>query len=262
MQINTDIVLGFLALEYNRGLSYNAIRNVLSTISSYLPHEVRHHNIIKKFMKGAFNLRPPKTQYRAIWDVSILLNYLQNMNTDSDMNKSKKMVCLVMLLSGTRVNTLTHLKVTNMYMTDTECTFVFDEVLKHSRPKYCQKLLIFRAYPECSEYLDIRLPRLSDPALFISTTKPFKPVSTDTIARWIKNVMKEANIDAGLFTANTCRSAPTSKAKLAGLNIKTILNSANWTKDNIFKRYYLKEIQENYQTDHSNFGMELLDNII
>ena len=53
MQINTDIVLEFLTLEYNRGLSYNAIKNVLSAISSYLPHEVRHHNIIKKFMKSA-----------------------------------------------------------------------------------------------------------------------------------------------------------------------------------------------------------------
>ena len=56
-------------------------------------------------MKDAFNLRSPKTQYYAIWDVSILLNYLRNMNTDSDMNKSKKIVCLMMLLSGTQVNT-------------------------------------------------------------------------------------------------------------------------------------------------------------
>ena len=164
MQINTDIVLEFLTLEYNRDLYYNVIRNVLSAISSYLPHEVRHYNIIKYFMKDAFNLRPPKTQYHAIWDVSILLNYLQNMNTDSDMIKSKKIVCL-MLLSGTRVNILTHLKVTNMYITD---TFVFDEVIKHSRTKYCQKPLIFRAYAECPElcpvknllhYLDIRLTR-------------------------------------------------------------------------------------------------------
>ena len=134
------------------------------------------------------------------------------MNTDSDMNKSKKIFCLMMLLLGTRVNTLTHLKVTNMYITDTECTFVFDEVLKHSRPKHCQKPLIFRAYPEypalCPvknllNYLDIRLTRSSDPALFISTTKPFRPVSRDTIARWIKNTMKYANIDTGLFTAHT-----------------------------------------------------------
>ena len=49
MQINADIVLEFLTIEYNRGLSYIAIRNVLSAISNYLPHEVRHHNIIKKY---------------------------------------------------------------------------------------------------------------------------------------------------------------------------------------------------------------------
>ena len=72
MQINADIFLEFLTLEYNKSLSYNATRNVLSAISSYLPHGVRHHNIIKKFMKGAFNLRPPKTQYHATWDASIL----------------------------------------------------------------------------------------------------------------------------------------------------------------------------------------------
>ena len=46
-QINTDIALEFLTLEYNRGLSYNAIRNVLSAISSYLPHvNIIVHTII------------------------------------------------------------------------------------------------------------------------------------------------------------------------------------------------------------------------
>ena len=67
------------------------------------------------------------------------------------MNKSKNSVCLMILLSGTRVNTSTYLNVTNMYITDTECTFVFKEVLKHSRTKYFQKPLIFRAYPKCPE---------------------------------------------------------------------------------------------------------------
>ena len=96
---------------------------------------------------------------------------------------------------------MTHLKVINMYITDTEYTFVFDAVLKHSRPKYCLKPLFFRAYPECPElcsvksllnYLDIRLTRSSDLPLFVLTTTLFKPVSMDTFARWIKNTMKEA----------------------------------------------------------------------
>ena len=73
------------------------------------------------------------------------------MATDSDMNKNRKIVWLIMLLSGTRVNTLTYLKATNMYITDTESTFVFEKVLKHSRSKSCQKSIIFRACPECLE---------------------------------------------------------------------------------------------------------------
>ena len=35
MQINIDIVLEFLTLEYNRGLSYNAIRNVLQLVVTF-----------------------------------------------------------------------------------------------------------------------------------------------------------------------------------------------------------------------------------
>ena len=59
-------------------------------------------------MEGAFNLRPPEIKYHAIQDVNILLHNYQNINTDSFMNKRKKIVCLMMLLSGTRVNTFTH----------------------------------------------------------------------------------------------------------------------------------------------------------
>ena len=52
-------------------------------------------------------------------------------------------------------------------------------------------------------FLDIRLTRSSTLALFISTTKSFKLVSRDTIARWIMNTIKKANIATDLFTATT-----------------------------------------------------------
>ena len=73
--------------------------------------------------------------------------------------------------------------------------------------------------------------------------------------------MKKANIDICLFTAHAHRSASTSKSKIPGPNMKTILSFSNWTKVNIFKAYCFKEIQVNYQTDHSNHDMELLENI-
>ena len=56
------------------------------------------------------------------------------MSTDSDMDVSRKLVCQFMVLSVPRVNSISHLKITSMDLTDTECTFVFDDVLKHFRP--------------------------------------------------------------------------------------------------------------------------------
>ena len=68
------------------------------------------------------------------------------MSTDSDMDVSGKLNCLLMFLSGSHVKLISYLKITNMYLTDRECTFVFDDVLKHSRPSFNEKSLIFRAF--------------------------------------------------------------------------------------------------------------------
>ena len=64
------------------------------------------------------------------------------------MDVSRKLVSLFMLLSGSRVNSISHLKITNMYLTDTECTFVFDDVLKYSEQSFKENPLVFRAFPE------------------------------------------------------------------------------------------------------------------
>ena len=186
-------------------------------------------NNVKKCKKGLFKLRPPRTKYHAIWDINIdaiwdiniVLNFLENMSTDNDTYLSRKLVCLFMLLSISRVKSISHLKITNMYMTDTECTFIFDDVLKHSRPSFKEKPLVFRAFLEnlklCPvspliQYLDIRLSRSSDTALFLTTFRPYKGVSSDTIAHWRKTPTQEVGINNYLFSPHSCRSAATSKA--------------------------------------------------
>ena len=81
---------------------------------------------------GAFNLRPLVTKYHKIWDPDVLLSYLESMDTSRPIQLSMKTAILIMLLSGHRVNTLECLKITNMYISETECTFVFSSVVKHS----------------------------------------------------------------------------------------------------------------------------------
>ena len=150
------------------------------------------------------------------------------MSTENDMDASRKPVCQFMLLSGLRVNLISHLKITNMYLTNTEFTFVFDDVLKQSRPSFKEKRLVFRAFSQnpklcvvstLIQYLNIRLSWSSGTALFLTTGRLYKGASSDTIARWIKNTMQEAGIDTSLFSPHSC----TSKADASGTSITTIL---------------------------------------
>ena len=50
-------------------------------------HYMSHMLILwKKYKMGLLKLRPPKTKYHVIWDINILLNFLENMSTDCDMD--------------------------------------------------------------------------------------------------------------------------------------------------------------------------------
>ena len=54
------------------------------------------------------------------------------------MNVSRKLFCLFMGLSSSRVNTISKLKITNMCLADDEYIFVFNELLKYWRPLNCR----------------------------------------------------------------------------------------------------------------------------
>ena len=131
------------------------------------------------------------------------------MSTDSDMDGSRKLVCLYLLLSGLYMSSISHIKITYMYLTDRECTFVFEDELKHSRQSFKEKPLVFRVFsqnPKLSpvstlkQYLHIRLLQSSHTTLFLTTVTPYKGVSRDTIARWIKNAVQETRINTDLFS--------------------------------------------------------------
>ena len=139
-----------------------------------------NHSTASTFLKGVYNIRPPTPKYFAIWNVNTLLSHIQHKDISTFYDITKKLATLFVILAGTSVNTLVHLKVTNMYITDTEVNFTFDELLKHSRPNYKQKPLILRAFSSRNlcpvttliSYLEHGLPVSGAPALFITTVKP------------------------------------------------------------------------------------------
>ena len=78
--------------------------------------------------------------------------------------------------------------------------------------------------------------------LFLAIVKPHKPVSSCTIARWLKCVLRDSGIDISMFAAHLVRGASSSAAAMAGVTTNDILKAADWSTDSVFRRFYYKPV--------------------
>ena len=265
----TDVFLNFIAWIFRNKGKWGYIKGFPPALAKYFNNKYIDRTQVSWMLKGIFNLRPPVSRYTAIWDVNIVLHYIAAMIVDNYKDRVRKMAILLMLLSGNRVNMLSHFKVSNMFITNNECTFVFDEALKTSRPNWNTDPMVFRVYPELpslcpvnniNDYLAERNTMAGDDAFFITHAKPHHGAAPGTIARWIKDMLCLSGIDSGRYTAHSCRSAVTSAAAFGGISLTTIIKSASWSNVTTFKKFYLKEITEFYDKEKENFGEQTLSN--
>ena len=79
--------------------------------------------------------------------------------------------------------------------------------------------------------------------LFLAVVRPHKPVSSSTLARWLKSMLEKAGIDTGIFKAHSVRGAATSAAAGAGVTTADILKAANWSSESVFTKFYYKPVR-------------------
>ena len=133
---------------------------------------------------------------------------------------------------------------------------------KQSRPGKDLKQFFFPRFAENTKlcpvsslehYLRVTQPLRGEPAqLFISFIKPHQPVTSSTIARWLKEVIRDAGIDTNIFKAHSVRAASTSAAAMLGISTNEILEAADWSTESTFQRFYYKP------THSSVFGKAVL----
>ena len=89
------------------------------------------------------------------------------------------------------------------------------------------------------EYLKRTKPlRGTETKLFVSSTKPHKRVSRESLSRWIRTVMTSAGVDTTIFKPHSTRATATSKAKTASVPIQEILKTAGWSSSRCFDKFY------------------------
>lgn len=161
---------------------------------------------------------------------------------------------LLMLLSGQRIQTVQMLNIDFMKITNCAARFKVYDKVKQTRPGNHLQDLSFKAYaPDrrlciltyLRQYLMVTEPlRGNEKQLLISFAKPHKPVSRDTISRWLNSVLESAGIDTNIFTAYSVRSASTSAAKSKGASMEQVLSAGGWSAASTFGKYYNKPIMK------------------
>lgn len=70
-----------------------------------------------------------------------------------------------------------------------------------------------------------------------------KPITSTSIARWVKSAMSLAGVDLSKFQAHSLRGAMASKSIWSGGKLDDILKAADWSNAFTFARHYCKPIE-------------------
>ncbi|XP_076050324.1 uncharacterized protein LOC143030933 [Oratosquilla oratoria] len=260
--IVTDVI-NFLTETFHRGVGYNSIntaRGALSSLGIVVDGcRAGNHPLVIRLMRGVFNLRPSMPRYKDTWDVKPVLTKLKQLEPLQSLPLKEltlKLVMLMALTQAARVQTLHLLVLKNISIKEEAISVWLGDNIKQCRPGFnIQSVKFFpytkdeslcvcrtlRTYLEKTEHLRDETGK-KDGRLLISFIKPHKPVSRDTIARWIKHVLTISGIDSTKYTASSVRSAAASQARSMSVPIRHIMSKAGWSRESTFAKHYNKEI--------------------
>ena len=208
--------------------------------------------MISIYLKGIFNGHLPLPKYTPIWDINQVLDYYTNLPDNEELEFKYIVKKLAMLILGARrKQALFTINIGNIIFTDNKFILLPNKTLKHTNPNRPLEPLTYHKFEaeeklcivNCLQsYLEKRNQLVNDEVreLLIKYEKPHKPVSRDSVARWIKNELTNAGVDTTVFKPHSCRSASVSKAKVNGVPTSVILEKGCWKRESSFKKFIIK----------------------
>lgn len=138
---------------FHRGVGYECVNTARGTLSSLgiVVDGCRagNHPLVNRFLRGVFNLRPPKPRYTETWDVQPVLEKLRTMvplKCLSLKDLTLKLVMLMALTQAARVQTLHLLVLRNIDIGVDSISVELGGNIKQCRPKFNVQLVKFQAY--------------------------------------------------------------------------------------------------------------------
>lgn len=264
-------LLDFLANCFKKGSSYGSLNNHRSALSLISKNKVGQDERVKRFLKGAFKIKPSFPKYNTTWNPNVVLDYLANMYPNNSLSLeqlTKKLVVLLALSTGQRCQTLSLIKTTNIHISTERIIIPITDMIKTSGigrsqprldlPFFIQRPCVCPADTLVSYIAMTSANRSShNDRLILTIRKPYHPASSQTLGRWIKQIIATSGIDTTVFSAHSTRHATTSAAQRAGVSLDVIRKTAGWSDQSAtFANFYNRPLIN----DGSNFVNVLFNN--
>ncbi|KAM4807601.1 integrase/recombinase xerD homolog [Rhinophrynus dorsalis] len=248
-------VVNFLSFLFDQGKAYRTINTYRSAISaghSYFEGApVGQCSLVCRLLRGIRFSRPPQSHYHSLWDVNAVLEFLEAWPQNDVLTLkqiSAKLTMLLCLISFKRVSDIHALDLHSRSFTPEGVRFVI-----RRRTKTSMRAVIYPPFPErpqlcvvqCLKAYERRTALLRKSGwtqLLISFRKPHLPVSSATLARWVRWIMQLSGIDISLFGAHSSRGAMASKALQVGGRLEDVLRAADWSRESTFRDFYFKPV--------------------
>lgn len=248
-------LLEFLAKKFNEGASFGSLNSVRAAVALVSDERISKSENISNFFRGAFRLRPPKPKYDRTWNIDDVFSTIENWFPHEGLSLKELTLKLVILLaigSAHRLQTLAAIRISNIKIINAGYEIEISDIIKTSRPGAVQPLInvpFLRDKPRlCAasvldRYLRVTMMyRNGCDTLLLTTKKPYKAATTDTISRWIRSVLASCNI-GGQFTAHSTRHASSSAALKKGVSVRMIHRTAGWSENSsVFAKHYNRQI--------------------
>ena len=220
------------------------------------------HPLVSRLLRGVYNIHPPQPRYSTTWDFDVVIKYLQSLGENDTLllkTLTQKLALLMALVGANRVSELQALDLRYWTYRPEGVCFQLLTLSKKRKAGAPPKQFTFGAFPNDSrlcvmsclrQYEAVTLEhRESDPRnpqlLFLSYIKPHKPVTSQCIANWLKEILGKAGIDTSVFKAHSVRGASSTAASVKGVLIEDILRTADWSTNSTFRRFYYCPVQTN-----------------
>ena len=263
----------FLRLLSDSGLGYTALNTARSALSTILPSFGKNtfgsHPYVCLLLKGAYERNPPKPRYTHFWNVNKVFDLFKSWGPNVKLSLkclTLKLAVLLLLVTSQRGQTIINLVVDDLELSDV-VVFKMKKLLKHNKQGDPLDTLILKPFDKCKRLCVVRALKMylhrtecfrSYSLLLLSFVKPHKPISRDTLSRWVLFIMSTAGLDVTKYKSHSTRGASASAAKRLGVPLNLIMKRASWKCADSFAQFYDKQLE----SDECQVGDVLLNDAL